>query len=280
MQLVIKVKGVFAPAGSSQKLYNDALVDEGTLVLHDFSNANTLDNFSFVNGSAVNDLADKNANLLGINNGTVLDVSESAVPVLTSEGKGVDVASISLNAFSAPKGIVMGDSLSDYITEEQPRILWLFWVRPKPVIPVIAVFSGTSGAITQGNFLHARLSTSGEVAVRMASGGSGSVPTNGQLIQMAVEYQGAGLPLKRYVNGEFSGEGTTVPTTFGVAENQFNIGSVDARQAAIYYYRGFITDLDRSPYTAAELVKRDWDYCNGIGEFAGKPTKRPFIDAV
>ena len=281
MSLVIKVKGEYAPT-DSKKLYRDAIVDEGTLLWHDFSNRGTLNGAPFVNGNIIYDLARDNSELLGITNTAPLTVVPTANPILTS-GKGVDIPSISQGSSIPVRGINLGDDLPDYIyNNPDERYLWTVWIRRIDPIPVHGMFMGTSGELDRGSFMHARLSATGEVSMMFADATSGSIPiSTTEVIQISVEFQGAGLPLRVFVNGVFLRESASNAIGFiSPAENPLYIGGIDSRISNVIYYRGGIIDVNKSSLSADEIVKKDWEYCNAIGEYAGLPTKRPFIDTL
>ncbi|HIY74818.1 MAG TPA: hypothetical protein H9825_01030 [Candidatus Sphingobacterium stercorigallinarum] len=74
---------------------------------------------------------------------------------------------------------------------------------------------------------------------------------------------------------------TYEPTaSFGNPTSDLVLGKIDTTDKGGIMYRWGVEDLNAAGRTLGELVQKDWEYCNGIGEYVGLPTKRPFIDTV
>lgn len=285
MGLVIKSKGVTAPEGS-EKLYRDALVSEGTLLLQDFSNRGTLHDFRLQNGDPVFDLSRDVSLGLGIENQASFKHNlEDENPELTL-GKGFRLDNLGPNPGGAENlGIDLGMSLLDYLSTKTGNILLVAWLRVDPSATFAAGRFVTSTGDGGGNGfpIAFNITTGGAMTISFA-GASGVVGSaalsDGKLVQAGIEYMGEGIPHNVYINSELSGTGNNPAATFGIPDSTLLLGKSDTGNRPSIMYRWLIEDLDASGRTAEEVVRKDWDYCNGFGEFVDKPTKRPFIDVV
>lgn len=278
MALVIKTRGVEAPEGA-EKLYRDALVVPGTLVLHDFDNRGTLDNFSLAQGSPLRDLARDSSLALGVDNSAVMYHKSESTPELTT-GNGFRANNLGDN----PKptkilGFNLGMSLLEYLHQTQPNTLMIVWIRQQGGMSAQPINSMSTGGGGTDYPIRVNLSQGTSLNVSLAGAAGGPINFGGGLLQYAVEYSGNGQPLRRYVNGQYEGEGQSA-FDFGEPTRELMIGQDDTTQPTAVTYRWLVEDLSVSGRNAADVVGRDWEYCNGIGEFAGKPTKRTFIDAI
>lgn len=279
MALVIKIAGT--QGGSAQKLYKDALVNEGTLLLHDFSNRGCLNDFDVSNGATVYDLAsDVSKDKLGINNTSSMNLTGGTENLELTAGKGIDFKQISVNCSLAnPKGLDMGADLLDYLYDNQPRTLAIFWARKTEDGTGSMLFLASGDETSQ--FINFRSTSS--FHIRIANGSNGAtIPAVGELYQIGVEFNQAGQPVRRFVNGLYSGEGITTPTGYDTNYSTLLLGAryPNSSSGNLVFYRHMIVDLSLTDMTSEEIVAKDYNYCYGIGEYAGLPTKRPFIDAV
>lgn len=278
MGLVIKITGADAQGGS--KLYRDALVSTGTLILQDFSNKGTLDDFSLAQNAPVHDLSrDVSKNILNINNFSNFNHNASVTPALTN-GKGLDTSTLGINTGGALKlGINYKRDLLDYLGDNpNNNILLICWVRS------IAVGTGTFVTSTNTDNLYPirmHQGSSNIISITLAgTAGPGTVLSNDVIAQVGVEFTGIGNELNCYLDGNDNGQSDNVATGFGTPNSDLVLGKIDTIQRGGIMYRWLIEDLTVSGRTAAEVVQDDWEYCNGIGKYAGTNSKRPFITEI
>lgn len=283
MALVIKIAGLVS-GGESPVVYKDALVNEGSLLLHDYSNRGCLKDFSINHGSAFYDLAsDVSKDKLGIDNGGVMNLPENPNIELT-EGKGIRIEDIRLHATSSnPRGVNMGKDLLDYLYQENPNTLTIYWARA-------STQEGGGEILTSGSSSdrHIRMNTSVtgfQSSLAGGTSGSHSLTPELKLVQYAVEYDKGREFNRRFINGVgSSGLGTIPATGFTDDYSDLLLGVRSATPAenvtTTVVYRVMIVDLDKAGMSAEDIVKQDWEYCTGTGQYEGLPTKRPFIDVV
>lgn len=285
MTLVIKTKGITAPIGA-EKLYRDALVSEGSLMLQDFSNRGSLSDFSIDNGAPVYDLARDISLPLGIDNYTTFKHNlESGEPSLT-DGKGVRVDNLGTNPGGEDKlGINLGRDLLNYLSSKTGGILLITWVRLDPSASEANGAFVTSTGDGGGNNFPIRFNKTSDNGVNIsfagaATGSRGSDHSGGKVVQIALEYEGENLPLNCYIDGVFARNSSKPAATFGNPDSDLLFGKDDTQNRRPVMYRWLVEDLNLSGRTADEVVQKDWEYCTGTGEFEGLPTKRPFIDTL
>lgn len=279
MGLVIKTKGTKAPEGS-EKLFRDPLVAPGTVLLQDFSNRGTLYDFRLQNGDPVYDLSREVSEPKGIINNTTFLHNSDTDPELTP-GKGFRVDNLGDNPGSQlDLGINLGKSALEYL-DDKSGVLLIMWVRQDPDGATGAFLTSEGDGGASGYPVRAILNASRNLVITLAGGTVASEDlSDGRLAQVGVEYRGSGIANLKYVNGEYVGEGPTLAGSFGTPITDLVLGMIDTIKRGAITYRWMIDVLSESGRTAEETVKKDWEYCNGIGEFAGKPTKRPFIDVM
>ena len=281
MAIVIKIAG-FKSDGAETKIYGDALVNEGTLLLHDYSNTGCLRGFDVSNGAPVADLAALvSKDKLGIDNASIMNTEGAPSELTLTPGRGIDLEYLrSISSASNHRGMDLGTDLPQYLYDNQPKTLLTYWVRARLAAGGIVFLTTGEPSF---NFLVGALSPS-IFQGRVANGTSGgaSIDAEYKLVQYSVEFNQVGSPLRIYVNGIYSADGGSNATGFDAGFEKLLIGSRASNPNAVdaFLYRLMIVDLDKSEYTAAEIVQKDWEYCNGIGEYAGLPTKRPFIDEL
>ena len=272
MALVIKSLGTTAPQGA-KKLYRDALVEEGSLFLVDFSNKGTLINFDITNGAPVFDLSREASNELGVNTqGSVITGDDLTL----TEGKGF-YPERNLPS-GGGQGVFFGNSLHNYLEANQPKCVFIIWGR--------ATDSGGDqlvrslvGSDPSGTNIRINANSGGAIISTLAGASSVGVAVTtpvGNLFQVAIEFRGAGLPNKVYLNGTYLGEGTNNATGF-VESSDLGIGKIEPSNPNPVVYRMLMEDLDVSGRTALEVVQKDYDYVHALGEFEGIEP-RPFVD--
>lgn len=278
MALVIKVGGVEAPSGA-EKLYRDALVVPGTLVAYDFSNTGTLNDFSLAQGAPLHDLARESSIPMGVDNSSTMYHKAEVNPQLT-DGKGFRGNNLGSNPQPVEiLGFNLGMGLLEYLHQNQPNTLMIVWIRQEGAMAAQPINSMASGGGGTDYPIRVNLSGGTALNVTLAGGAGGPISFGGGLLQYAVEYRGNGQPLRRYINGQYEGDGQDA-FSFGEPTRELMLGQDGTTPPTAVTYRWLMEDLDVSGRDAEDVVKQDWEYCNGIGQYAGKPTKRPFIDNV
>src|SRR5690625_189120 len=275
MSLVIKSLGTTAPE-VAKKLYRDALVEEGSLFLVDFSNKGTLINFNTSVGSPVFDLSRESSNELGIS--TQGEITPGVETSLT-EGRGVDFNN---SESGGDKGIIFSDSLLNYLESNQPHSILIVWLRlntesDKVGTQVFRTVNGSDASVPNIR-LNYQLPSIGPV---ISFGGASSfnqtlLTEPGDLVQIGIEFKGIGNPVSVYKNGSYLGESSSA-TGFAPATH-WGIGKMEfSAISAAVVYRTLIEDLDVSGRSGLEVMQKDYNYVNAIGEFEGI-VKRPFVD--
>src|SRR5690625_662308 len=281
MALVIKIAG-FKSDGAEPKIYGDALVNEGTLLLHDYSNTGCLRGFDVSNGAPVADLAALvSKDKMGIDNASNMNTEGASSELTLTPGRGIDLEYLrSISSASNHRGMDLGTDLPQYLYDNQPKTLLTYWVRARQADGGISFL--TTGGTSSGLIRCAISPTTFQGRVAGGTSGVVSVDSDYILVQYAVEFYQVGSPLRVYADGIYVGDGSSNATGFDAEFEKLLIGSRASTPNTVdaFLYRLMVVDLDASEYTAAEIVQKDWEYCNGIGQYAGLPTKRPFIDTV
>lgn len=275
MGIVLKIRDKKA-SSDAPVLYRDALVNKGTLMLHDFSNGGSFLNEEIKSGTELYDLGRDVSFPLGINNSAKLKTAEGKEnDVVFTEGKGIEISSFTEDAgLSSPQGFDLGKDVMNYLTQNKP-VLFIIWVRSSGESRGRFLTSGGEASTT---LIFSKTAT---ISSRVAGISSGGISyQEGDLYQFCVEFRGVGQRLKKYVNGTYHSESSEEAIGFDATEETLLIGSRSIANPDVVFYRDAIFDLEKSPFTAEELVRKDWEYCTGTGEFLGKPTKRPFIDKL
>lgn len=275
MGVVLKINGKKAPEGAPL-LLRHALVNEGSLMAHDFSNGGSFVSNDIRNGSELVDLSREISLGHGVDNRAFLVTAPGKEDsVEYTAGKGIRIGSFTQSGgLENPQGFDMGLDLPNYLADNQPNFLAIFWVRN------VGSNNGSFFSCTgEGNYFFSFRKTSTFHCWLAGTSSGGVAATNGKLFQFGVEFRGAGLPLRRYIDGVINGESDGAATGFDSGEIlPALIGSRSIANTDVVYYGDFMYDLGKTSKTAEELVKENWDYVQGTGVYAGKPTKRPFVD--
>lgn len=280
MTLVLKTLTQQAPEGAEELRYH-ALVNDGTLLLYDFSNAGSVSSPTLTNGDIVQDLGRQISLPLGINNEGLVKNFPEGVSTLT-EGKGYTTQVEGVAGSGV--GIGMSTEIMSYLAANKPNSVATITYR----VP--------AGTITQGNVFIAHNSVGGLAEQKNISVvldhpgrllfrfGNSSVGLNdtaysqGQLGQVGIEFRGDGLPVRMFENGQFIGEKAENNPGGFVEPTYPTIGFLRTGQSAsIAVYMFSITDLTKTDKTADEIVKDSWDYSNSQGKFTGMK-KMPYVD--
>lgn len=270
---VIKSLGITAPEGA-KLVYHDANVVDGTLLLHDFSNTGTLDGFNVASNAIVRDLARLSALKYGVDNRGYIQGDGVLTP-----GKGFSAENYI--AGEAGMGVVIPSDILEYLASNQPNSVWWFYLRIGPSNAGGTLITTEDGG--DYGVLDVRLTVSTSIlgiTPTFAGGNSqnlSNVLLGDNLIQIAMEFQGVGQPVKMYVNGQFYGNANNATGFSGGDSIRVGKPIQSTNGADIGVYRYGIEDLDVSGRTAEEVVQNDWDYVNALGEFEGI-TKRPYVD--
>lgn len=261
----------------SEKLYRDALVTDGSLLLVDFSNRGTLHGYSVSKGFPVRDLARESSEALGIKNSTRFNYEDNTH---LSEGLGLWFGDWGSSGYNdgEPYGVDFGKDLMDYIVaNKEHEFLITIWVR----VPNLTEFSGGRVIVSSGDVggFGINLNITNQGIPNLSFGGiEGRFPVidpTTDVVQRSIHYRGTSNTMRNFTNGVFGRETLTNPNFEGDYSSLVlgrNISNVDA-----YVYRILIEDLTVSGRVADTVVKDDWDYNNGTGKY-GYMEKRPFID--
>ena len=262
-------------SGGTQKLYRDVIVEKGTLFCFDFSNAGCVSNDDL---TTVRDLALESKQELGIPNNVSFNVTDrGSVPAL-NEKKGyplVDLGSYSSTAYDSGLNVF---GIDEYLFDKQPeKMVWTMWLSLGDIVDSSSTQWLKSGNL--GNFY-----AQGRISVTMNFNASSIVsnPMTVNSIQLSVERQGNGMPNKIYINGKYVEDGPANAAIFleNTVGNPLSIGAKSPlTDTNLVLYRAFMEDLTESGRTALEVVQKDYNYVNALGEFAGIEP-RPFANLV
>lgn len=252
-------------SGGTQKLYRDVIVEKGTLFCFDFSNGGCVSNDDL---TTVRDLALESKQELGIVNDVSFNVTDrGTVPDLTDK-KGypmVDLGSYSANSYDSGLNVY---GIDEYLFEQQPsKVVWTLWLSYDSVFGATSVRYMMAG--NTGNFY-----AQGSFNVSMNFNASSIIthPISSNSVQLSVERQGNGLPNKIYINGKYVEDGSMDAGVFleNINNNPFSIGvKTPITSSGAILYRTFMEDLTVSGRSALEVVQKDYNYVNALGEFAG-----------
>lgn len=279
MGLILRTNSVMSSL--EEKLYKDALVSTGTLLLHDYSNRGTLYGFSLKEGFPARDLADFDS----IDNDTKIHYNtESGNPELT-KGLGVPMWLWGVNSGSANQyGFNLGKDLLNYLSaNNNHEFLFSFWVRKNSELENASGAFVTSTQNVGGNTVNAiRVNSAANGNITPSFGGvsatTGINTSDGNLHKISLHYKGVGETVSVYRNRDYGRESVNPAPGFGSDSSDLIIGKIDTANPPYVLYRLMIEDLTVSGRTPAELVEEDWDYCHGLGKYSGTNAKRPFIE--
>lgn len=264
-------------SGGSEKLYRDAIVSKGSLFCFDFSNKGCVSNGDL---TTVRDLALESKNDLGIIDDVSFDVTDRGVVPDLTNNMGYPIVNLgSYNNSSYDSGLNI-HNVDDYLfTKQPPRTLFVAWMAIDGLFsPGYSGIWFKSGDASMSNI---RLVNGASfLSVRMVSEGFTNHPASQNVVQMAVERQGVGLPNKLYINGKFYGVATELGGAFSAPDGlqPISIGLKQPNQNTnVTIYRTFLEDLTVSGRTAQEVIAKDYAYVNAINEYAGIE-KRPFAN--
>lgn len=280
MNLVIQNTNIEAPAGSP-KIYRDPLVSEGTLSLLDFSNRGTTVGFDLSKG--VYDLAREAAEQLEVLTNPIVLPSTPALQ-LTAD-RGISPANSGAAGTDKYNNGVSIHGVTRYLYEKQPRTLFTFWVKADLSYSGLAASQmiKSNDPSTRGNFYVSNPSTVNPlVSVRLADKISiDNLNIGTDYAQVSVEFTGASAPNKAYLNSAYTGDGSVAAGGFiepeGDESIQIGHKGPGGSSGSLVIYRLLIEDLTVSGRSAEDVITKDYNYVNGINEFAGTP-KRPFAN--
>ncbi len=265
-------------SGGVGKLQKDALVSSGTLFCLDFSNMGCIQNGDL---ETVSDLAVYAKNDLEIPNSIDFALTDRGVkPALTSL-KGFPIVNLGSYATTAFDSGINIDGIDKYLFSKQPKSLWVVWIvaddsRPEKV-------SDTwfkSGDVSNQNIRS--VGGSGLSASLRLANGEGVTNFNiSQITQIGIEFQGAGLPNKIFVNGKFYVNAATNAVGYSAeTSNPISIGvKAPVKNTTITLFRTLLEDLTKSGRSASEVIQKDYNYVNALNEYSGI-VKRPFANVT
>lgn len=283
MNLVFKNQRDTAPVGA-EKMYRDALVSNGTLLLLDFENKGTTFNGDLSQG--IYDLARDAAELLGVYTYPEIK-TKTTIPALTTD-KGLpmlDMGAADNGDYSVGYNF---QGITEYLYDHQPECLVTFWLRLDMTRTNLAAsrIIRTQDSGTTGNIAIISASASNPtISVRIADKSTllnYNVGTG--YVQVGIEFTGNSTPNKVYLNGEYLQDGIDSAGGFlaPVGAGVLSIGAkntVANANSPANLYRVLVEDLTVSGRTALAVVQKDYNYVNQLGEFAGKNTRRSYANA-
>lgn len=281
--LLIKDVNQVASPGAV-RVYKEGSVNDGTLFCIEFSNK-----AATIGGDLtrpITDLADDTPVRQGVG-GIPIEtdpiIKQSPTnPIILTEDYGFPMTYVGNEQLVYDRGVLI-HGLGNYLHEKQPKSVFIFWVGFGQVgenqTATRGLKLGQTGGATSPYMVSVNFpSASGSHSVSLLAAGksgTGVITIPGQSGQVAVEYTGPTTPNKWYLNGVYQGEGSSASGGFGEIEgdgvlaiggnfpNEYEFGS----NAIIYKAVGH--DLDFSGLTAEQVVKKDYELVNGLGEYAG-----------
>lgn len=273
MTLVIKNNLV---SGGLGKLYRDVMVSNGTLTLVDFSNKGCLKD---ENLTTVRDLALEAKNDLNIPNNISFNVTDRGIVPNLNDKKGYPIVNLGSYSSTANDSGLKIIGIDDYLNENQPHSLIVVWYD---ATGMDRENLSSDSLIKSGDALFENIRMTGGAgalaSIRFGGTGSSNYNPGNSVVQVAVEYIDNTQPCKVYVNGKYHGLGSSNAYGFKPANsnNPLNIGvKSPGKNSTVNIYRMFIEDLDVSGRTALEVLEKDYNYVNALGEFSSI-SPRPF----
>lgn len=283
MALIIRDNNAdFSNHPDAKKYYSDARVSEGTLLLLDFSRKSTLPTGTLKNNDKVNDLA-KGASSL--NNSTSFLVTSNINKDLDFLVNGSYLLKNTSASLDGNTGINLLQNIQNYLaTKNVQRALLILWIfnESSSFNTTTALSSKTSESIGNGFIIRASVQSTGAVVVTM--GGAQTNPIQignpeGKFTQIAVIYN-QGSPLIAYKNNALIGNSGNNAGGWGIPSNNMIVGQnsgSDGNLTTAKLGSVMLEDLDKSGRNAVDVIRRDYEYVNGIGEFEGIE-KRPYAN--
>lgn len=274
MTLVIRDRNLHLQEGD--KLYKDVMVTEGTILALDFSNTGTTDGFNVDNGAIVRNLAKETAEQLEA-------VITGSIKTSTEENQLNSKKGFTGEALPASPSGEWGVNIQgvlDYLTENSGHSFAIIMWAENGTIGTARSFMRSKVEEDYTNTsLRANISATGNITVTVAGAqvaGSGQFPPATGVFATAYEYRGVGQPVQTWINTTDKGDTPMLASGFNAAGGTLIIGRPEiavVSDAAIY--RILIEDLTVSGRTTEEIMLKDWNYVNALGEFLGIQ-KRPF----
>lgn len=277
MTLVIVNKKVELPQG--KKVFRHALVTEGSLLVIDFSNLGGTLNFNVDNGAEVLNLARETASGLGVN--VYSKIVTPNVENELNEYQGFDTS----NVPSSPAGgfgLNIYNLMSFLSANQGHRFFFSFWINTGATGTARSFVRTVDGDDFTNTAIRMNISNTGNLTTTIAGAIISDIvfrPMPNANQRVCYEYQGVGLPIKVWVNGVYAGESSTSATGFDANNHTLIIGRAEGTTTgnqAIYSL--IVEDLTLSGRSGEEVAQKDYDYVNQIGEYEGKPTKRPYAN--
>lgn len=283
-------------AGDPSKpfLFKDRRVNEGTLFCIDFSNEGALVQSDLSKG--ITDLAD-DVPLRGANEITtfpqIAHSLNATIPELTDK-KGMPMTFLGTIDNGMYNTGIRIKGVGNYLYEKQPSAIFLVWMQQVSgvanpsggsIIRAAANPSGGGTLPTNFQFYHPG---AGQVSVVSMSLGTKSGFVNRQLVldtptQLAIVRTSATEPCRLFVNGQFVGVGPGPSSTFGapLEDDITAIGGVannNTFRNPSDLFHVSLHDLSLVGMSADDFIVMDYEYVNGIGQFEGLPTRRPYAN--
>lgn len=280
--LIVNKNQDYSGNPNAEKYYLDARVSEGTLLLYDFSRKSTLPSGTLKNNDIVNDLA-KGASQL--DNSTSFLVTSEANKDLDFLIDGAYLIRNTSLTSGGIGGINLEQDIQNYLLQNNvQKALLILWVYNEASASntVAIVNSNTEESIGTGRILRASAQSTGAVVVTM--GGAQTNPISvanpeDKFAQIAVIYN-QGSPLTVYKNNTQIGSSSAIAGGWGLPSDDLVIGQrtgADGNLTTAKLGSIMFEDLDASGRSATDIIRKDYEYVNGIGEFEGIQ-KRPYAN--
>lgn len=278
--LIVNKNQEFSGNPNAVKFQFDALATEGTLLCYDFARQSMAPS-GLTEGSVVRDLG-RNGNTL--DNDTIFKVTSTA----NQNFDFIDNGSYLLRNTSATNGentgIDLGNKIQHYLKSNNVKnAIFIVWIKneasPFNTVPVIQ--STTSEAIGSGHVIRLLIQSTGNIIITLGGTSTKVISPSdgsGKHRQIAVVYE-FGKPLTVYKSAVIHSYSEKVAGAWGEPNSNLIIGQnsgADGNLTTASIGRIIIEDLDTSGRTALDVIKEDYDYVNGIGEYADKGTMRPY----
>lgn len=271
---------------NAEKLYLDAMVNKGTIFALDFSNTGMLIDYDLSKG--ITDLSEGAEAHDNVTTFPQLGLNPAAVIPELTDKKGFPMAFLGGGSDMYSTGIMI-QGAGQYLNDNQPHSLFIMWIEMDMDVEGITasriIRLGQSGG--NGYALTVNLGSTTSPWVNISLGGklsTGNLDIGSDTpTQIAVEWRGGSLGNRFYVNGTLMGENENTEGSFGAPTNDdiLAIGGItpgiDRNSAGIVYHAS-LHDLDVSGMTAQELVDKNYQYVNQLGQYEDYPTKRPYAN--
>jgi len=258
MALVIIKKN--EESGTGEKFYKDANIVDDTAISLDFSNFKQMEGLKGVEDELIPNLADDAK--AGMDIFGRIDILRGEI--VNQQG-----------GFLLKNKVRVYNPISNWLEEnEGDEIVFNIWAYIESTAnDLIIEFGGGSGfrIITRGPDI--------QVTIAGANfNNTGLRPPKGEIVQMSYHYKGSGKKMTAVYNSNFDDQKESQTNAIGFSGMNYMVfGELYNGDNNDALYRFNIENITKSGRTFKEVVQRDYDYVNGVGEFKGI-AKRPYTN--